>query len=628
MKKLFLFLICIFCFPFLVSAADYDIPGYYVDATVLENGDMHVKEVIVLDGEFNGYERHIAYQNPRLSDFTEGSINFAQSGIYNAKGIILKRVSAKKVSSVSFSLLEEEYHDFTLSSNPINGSHGLYSQKEVNDGYVLRTYEATDDSKTAFYYEYVISSAVVMHEDVAELYWQFLGEEFEDDIKDIKVNVHLPNSATEENYRIWAHGPLYGTVEMLPNYTGAVLEVKELDANTPVDLRMTFDKDLITDDSKLNHSKEEALSKILEVEEERSNDADAKRKQIKIIYYALKISIYTYLAGLIFLIIYIYIEYDKEFKTDFALDYYRDFIDDYNVEVVDYLNHKSITSNAMSASILNLVYKKNISVKEMEEKKKEYVFTLENENNITDSEKYLIDFLFGRVGDGKTFTTKELKKYAKSSSSYSKFQNSYETWKRKVESDGKKQSFFCDLTGIKIKAGLYCLLGFILFAFNLWFATDIVMGYVLPFIVFAFLIYILAFQRRTKKGAEHYAKWQAFKRFLLDFGTFDVKELPEIVLWERYLVYAVVLGVADKVQKAMNVKISEMDPSGTLYGNDLFTFWYYHNLTTTINQSVHTAIQNSYTAASANSVSSSRGFGGGFSSGGGFGGGGGGGHGF
>ena len=34
-------------------------------------------------------------------------------------------------------------------------------------------------------------------------------------------------------------------------------------------------------------------------------------------------------------------------------------------------------------------------------------------------------------------------------------------------------------------------------------------------------------------------KWTAFKKFLNDFGSFDVKELPEIKLWERYLVFPV-----------------------------------------------------------------------------------------
>ena len=36
---------------------------------------------------------------------------------------------------------------------------------------------------------------------------------------------------------------------------------------------------------------------------------------------------------------------------------------------------------------------------------------------------------------------------------------------------------------------------------------------------------------------------------MLDFGRMDTKDLPEIVLWEKYLAYAVTLGCADKLAK-------------------------------------------------------------------------------
>ena len=144
------------------------------------------------------------------------------------------------------------------------------------------------------------------------------------------------------------------------------------------------------------------------------------------------------------------------------------------------------------------------------------------------------------------------------------------------------------------------------------------------------LVYSLAFKKRTKYGNDQYVRWKAFKKFLLDFGDFSVKELPEIALWERYMVYATVFGIADKVSKVMNVKIKELEASGTYVGT--YNSYYFHsNLAASINSSVNTAVSNAHsTAASVASSSSSSGFGGGggFSSGGGFGGGGGGGHGF
>ena len=96
---------------------------------------------------------------------------------------------------------------------------------------------------------------------------------------------------------------------------------------------------------------------------------------------------------------------------------------------------RQITPNALSASIMNLIYKKNISVKEIESTKKKekvYEFTLENQEKLSGSEVILIGFLFDTVGgeklndkNQKIFTTKDLKSYASGSKTCSKFIKSY-----------------------------------------------------------------------------------------------------------------------------------------------------------------------------------------------------------
>ena len=62
--------------------------------------------------------------------------------------------------------------------------------------------------------------------------------------------------------------------------------------------------------------------------------------------------------------VYVYLKYDKELKSDFNHKYNRDFIDDYNVEVVDYLMNHNVTENALSASVMNLIYKKILKPKQ------------------------------------------------------------------------------------------------------------------------------------------------------------------------------------------------------------------------------------------------------------------------
>ena len=143
---------------------------------------------------------------------------------------------------------------------------------------------------------------------------------------------------------------------------------------------------------------------------------------------------------------------------------------------------------------------------------------------------------------------------------------------------------------------------------------------VLSYITVVTLISVIYFvigikdKNRTIKGQEEFAKWLAHKRFLKDFSRFDKKELPEIILWEKYLVTATVLGCADKVEKQMKMYItdtSDIDTNLLIYQSVSL------NLTRELNRSVSRAISTSSASISSSSYSSGGGFGGGSSGGGG-----------
>ena len=150
------------------------------------------------------------------------------------------------------------------------------------------------------------------------------------------------------------------------------------------------------------------------------------------------------------------------------------------------------------------------------------------------------------------------------------------------------------------------------------------------------LIYVSKCKKRTETGAHNYARWNAFKRFLYDFGKMDIKEIGEVKLWKEYLVYATVLGCADRVEKAMKLKIKDLGlPEDDLTLTDIYI---YNDISNSINRGMRDAHHKAVAAKSASeassggssssggSWSSGSGGGGGFSSGGGsFGGGGGGG---
>lgn len=620
MKKVLVAIICFLCIPVVTLAADYDIEHFYIDATLKVNGDMDVSELIVLNGTFNGYERDIIYQ----SSYTN----------YNASNIENLSVSAKHVNKVSFETFYEYFDTFSQVTYANNGDMGKYILSSLNDGIRLRMYYSTDNESTAFLIKYTLKDVGILHSDVVEYYWNFIGNGFEDYIKDLQIRVNYPSKMNKDDFSWWFHGPLTGNSDIVnvnSAYTSVLASVKKVSAYEAVDFRTIVPKDGFNELLFKKIDNEEVKTSIIEHEDEIVAKDLEKIKKNKTLFYTFEELSVIYYVILIIVWIYVYKKYDKERTPKFNLEYNREFIDDYNVEVIDYLMNSNITPNAMSASIMNLIYKKNIKAEKILEEKDGYKFTLLNRDNLNETENYLVDFLFDRVGTNNEFTTSKLKKYAKSTQTCDRFMSSYTKWKNKVIEDGKNQNFFDKLPG-RFGYGFFMLLAaFLIYLFGvIVFHVEFFLIHTLIFAAIIFIVYIGTIKRKSEKGIEDYTKWKAFKKFLNDFGTFDTKELPEIILWERYLVYATIFGLADKVEKAMNVKIKELDVSN-MYGNN-YIFINNYDLTSSINHSINQAYQGAQSTITRESASASGGsfggHGGGFSSGGGFGGGGGGGRGF
>ena len=613
MKKVLLSLLVFLLLPICALAADvnYDIESYYIDAKILENGDVEVSELFLVDGTLNGYEMNLAYSSIRSSMRAEDITNIKVSGLDSSR--------------ISFNTFDDNFTLFNLVTYASVGEDLKYSVDSTSDGYSIRMYHPLNREKYVFRLDYTIEGIVTMHDNFAEFYWNFFSGELADEIGDLNIRVTLPALDESDYFRFWAHGPLEGEVYEESSGTNSIIyaTIPSLESYGTLDIRMTFADDLVTGISKYS---EETFDEIIDTETERANEANALRKDIRSKMNIAVVGTVIFYVALVVAFVYIYLKYDRERQSLFKLKYNREFIDDYNVEVVNYLMNHTITENALSASIMNLVYKKNIKVEAVPEVKDEYKFTLVTRNKLSDTENALVDFLFNNVAKGTaSFTTTALKKYASSTKTCQTFMNSYTNWKNMALKDGEAEEFF-------EKKKNYVIIPFVLLVYSIILITfithnniEFIPGFITVLFAIVFMIYAISFSKKTKKGVEHYARWQAFKRFLNDFGNFSIKELPEIVLWERYLVYATVFGLAQKVEKVMNVKITEFSNVSDI---DYFTLNYITNIhiANLITSSMHSAINTSQMTINrmnaGSSMSSGGGFGGGFSSGGGFGGGG------
>ena len=624
MKKILFLILLIVLMPFKTYAfSDEDgVYRYYINVDVLENGDMKISEAIILKGDLNGFFRDIPFRNNYATEFTGKDSDFLESSIYNASGITDLKVYDIVISEpLGFNLTKSKGVEFEKVNSASKGEKYKYTLEETSEMISLVMYNKSSDT-TGFLIEYTVKDAVVVHDDVAEIYWQFVSEYFENNISLLEVIINLPGESSD--IKAWGHGPLYGEAyPQLPSTINA--EITNMNSGEPLDLRTVFDKSLVSSSTKFSNVA--ALDKIIDIETKKADEANAIREkllkeeeELRRLANIYLICCLFWVIGLLIIIIRVYFKYDKEYKPKFNVPYYREFPASYGPEIVEYLvKNKKISPNSLTAMVTDLIRKKALEVEEVPNDKKNYRFKkTDNEVILTKTEDFVMDWFIKKIGDGSSVTTKEIENCSKKYSSSKEFMDNYNKWSSSVTTEAKGYDFFEENKTGKRLSFIYALVGTVVFSIIF---VGILFG--VPA-----LIYFTKFTKKSQNGIEEYSKWMAFKKFLKDFGRMDEKQLPEVILWEKYLVYATAFGIAKEVEKSMKIRLSEMDTTNTNYNYHYNSFMFNSLINSAINNTVTRTLSNSNREIIAHSAASSGGGGGGgFSSGGGggFGGGGGGG---
>ena len=594
---------------------------------ILDNGSIKVRELIKMNGDFNGMDRTILarslYNNTR--SYTIKDIE-GNNDLYDGDEIIDLRVgSISDDGELTFDDFNRSVNYFDEVSYANNGDSKKYTNTYYMGEDYLKIYNPSDLDEI-FYIEYTVTDVVVVHEDTAELAWNTLGDGYRENIGDYEVKVILPNS--DSDYRVWLHGPLNGNMERTNNKE-AVGTFNFLGAYNPVSVRLIFNKDLVPNATKVSGLT--AKDAIIDYQTELSDEANLERERIQRENMILIIVSSVWALIAISLAVSVYSREKKMKKTAFNMEYFRDFPASYGPEVLEYLLDNNVTEKSLSATILNLIYKKVLKVEVIDRKlKDDYKLILQeyDETTLTETEKIALNLIINEIGNTKEAFLSHIKEHCSSISNANRFMDLYNDFIKASKALGKKENFFAKTPVQVIITVIFSLLGIILVFANIsyelaWLAIGIIIFMVIV------IVFVISRKFYTKKGAEHYAKWMAHKRFLEDFSRFNEKELPEVTLWDKYLVYAVILNCADKLSKEMELKMPNMDTTDTAYvGYNPYMTHYIitTNLYSSINSGVHTAVSSSRSSIAASNSSSGGGFGGGSIGGGGsFGGGGGGG---
>lgn len=311
MKKV-MYAIILLLIPFLVKAMDnYEITDYLISSEVEIAGGIKVKELIVLDGNVDTFQRKIEYKDSKLEKWYPKKIDFSRSSIYNANGIENLKVAIIDINgNVDFSSMDKIEQYATLIENEEAIVDNTYTISETDNGVDVDMYLSSNNQKKGLYLEYVVTNAIVIHNDVAELYYHYIPKSFEQKIKNFSLRAFIPQPDNSDTFQVWAHAEATGEVKKYTNSNkeniGVLVELKNVEKNSGFDLRMTFNKEMIMIDNFLNKSDESALKEIAKVENRRSKNT-SKSNLLKFIFMVL-------IAGYIILMIIIGVIFYKKKK--------------------------------------------------------------------------------------------------------------------------------------------------------------------------------------------------------------------------------------------------------------------------------------------------------------------------
>ena len=497
---------------------------------------------------------------------------------------------------------------------------------------------------------YTVKDVIKKYNDCAELYWQFVGSDFEVSADSITGIIKLPNKVSnKDELKVWGHTEYLNGEIYVTDLDIVEFNVNKYKSGNFVEVRIAMPTYLFEKVSSENISQEEKLDDIIKEETEWANEANARRdrrnKNFKLLILA------TILVNTSIGIMFSkkikknkqFLEKNPNILPEQQLEYYRELPDkeETPLEAVFILKtgyKQNCLPNVFSATILNFALKGYIRI-EQEGKTIKILLNKIKTDELTRDEKKVLEILRA-ASNNNELTMAELEKYIKNYPS--KLMNLNSTFEKVSKTQASEKGKFDtnrfnkQIVYAEKNVGYIFLLIIIITAsiFTIGYAYKNVQSMLIIctiislafFIVVTIINLILnikittSFNGFTQKGINEQEQWKAFKKYMEDFSYLNEKEVPELVLWEKYLVFATAFGIADKVLKQLKVKYPELNDPDTIHSMILFNSMYNSNgFNTKFINSINTSTSRMYSST----YSSGSGSGGGFSGGGGFGGGGG-----
>ena len=518
MKKNILRIFLFFLISIVSFAASFRIEKLDIEANLQKDGSMVVSEAVTYDiDEING---------------------------------VYFDIDAKGFGELEYIQVFED--DSTGGFKEVDSSN--YEVSVSDELYRIKLYSKNHNNRRTFKFVYKLPEAITVYDDVAQFNRKMVGQEWQQGINYItaKVIIPVPASYDNSNILVFGHGPLTGEVDKEGNTV--VYRLNNYYPGDFLEAHILMEPEIFSEYNKSKIVHKDMKQKLLDMEAKLADEANAERD--KAIRQQEMINKVFEKPGLIFgvlssiwgaLMYYIHVIFKRKNKVKNSVGkYLRELPDNSSPALVGGFMTNSINDNEILATIVDLVRRKVLTLENSD--KNSIIILTGSTENLSAQEKDIVDIYINDFGDGKSLDLKSFGFFQKVPMSVAR---KFEKWRAMVQSEMNRKNLTYQ--------GLGCL-GVIFFAFfpMIFTFAGLVIGMItgnkmfLLIVVMGIILFVSGAKARypRKELAEAKDKWQAFKNFLSDYSQLEEAKITSVHLWEQYFVYAVALGVSDKVVKA------------------------------------------------------------------------------
>lgn len=518
MKKNILRIFLFFLISIVSFAASFRIEKLDIEANLQKDGSMVVSEAVTYDiDEING---------------------------------VYFDIDAKGFGELQYIQVFED--DSTGGFKEVDTSN--YEVSVSDELYRIKLYSKNHNNRRTFKFVYKLPEAITVYDDVAQFNRKMVGKEWQQGINYITAKVIIPVSASYDNSNIlvFGHGPLTGEVNKEGNTV--VYRLNNYYPGDFLEAHILMEPEIFSEYNKSKIVHKDMKQKLLDMEAKFADEANAERD--KAIRQQEMINKVFEKPGLIFgvlssiwgaLMYYIHVIFKRKNKVKNSVGkYLRELPDNSSPALVGGFMTNSINDNEILATIVDLVRRKVLTLENSD--KNSIIILTGSTENLSAQEKAIVDIYINDFGDGKSLDLKSFGFFQKVPMSVAR---KFEKWRAMVQSEMNRKNLTYQSLG--------CL-GVIFFAFfpMIFTFAGLVIGMItgnkmfLLIVVMGIILFVSGAKARypRKELAEAKDKWQAFKNFLSDYSQLEEAKITSVHLWEQYFVYAVALGVSDKVVKA------------------------------------------------------------------------------